>query len=284
MTPSERNPGLSGRTGGSEPAHRRTFVAALLLAALLANGCGLAQWWHDGFKVGPNYTPPPAPVAESWIESGDRHLANSPALDCGWWTAFRDPVLDQLIDAAYHENLNLQIAGTRILEARAERNIAAGDLFPQTQNALADYAHAQVSKNLGLPLGGTFDTWATGFNASWELDFWGRFRRTVEANNATVDASVEGYRDALVMLLAEVATNYVQMRTFEQRIAYSRRNADIQRGSLRLAEQRSNKEAAPISTCGRRAPIYCKRSRCCRRSKRAAGRQAIGWPCCEECR
>jgi NodT family efflux transporter outer membrane factor (OMF) lipoprotein len=221
------------------------LVAVLLSVLLFASGCSsIEQWWHNGAKVGPNYSPPPAPVADAWVESGDRHLTNSPALDCGWWTVFGDPTLNNLVDSAYRENLNLKIAGTRILESRAQRNIAAGNLFPQSQSALMDYAHGQLSKNMGLPLGNSLDIWASGFNASWELDFWGKFRRTVEANDAQVDASVESYRDALVLMLSEVATNYVQVRTYEQRLDYGRRNIEIQRGSLQLAEVRFRKGAS----------------------------------------
>ncbi len=97
---------------------RHPVVAVLLAIILFASGCsGIEQWWHNGFKVGPNYTPPPAPVAAAWVESADRHLVSSPALDCGWWTVFGDPTLDNLVDSAYRENLNLKIAGTRILES-----------------------------------------------------------------------------------------------------------------------------------------------------------------------
>ena len=86
--------------------------------------------------------------------------------------------------------------------------------------------------------------WATGFNASWELDFWGRLRRQVESSNADLDASVEGYREAMVTLLADVATTYVQIRTFQQRIAFARRNVEIQQGTLRLAQARLNQGKA----------------------------------------
>ena len=83
-----------------------------------------------------------------------------------------------------------------------------------------------------------FNVWATGFNASWELDFWGRYRRLIESTNAAVDASMEGYNDTLVMLLAEVATNYVQMRTFEERLDFARHNVEIQKGSLQAGRGR----------------------------------------------
>lgn len=216
--------------------HLRLFF--VVSAFTLSSGCGLDQWWHNGFKVGPNYSPPAAPVAPAWVDAPDHRLSTSTTFDCNWWTVFRDPTLDVLVDTAYRDNLDLKIAGTRILEARAERNVAVGNLFPQSQTALADYAHAQVSRNLTLPLPRTVDIWATGLNASWELDFWGRYRRSVEAGNAEVDASVEGYRDAIVLLLSEVATEYVQVRTFQQRLTYGRRNVEIQRGSLKLADER----------------------------------------------
>ena len=132
----------------------------------------------------------------------------------------------------------------RVLQARAQRNIAAGNLFPQSQDAIGDYVHAQISKNFSLfggppaPSPTSLNVWATGFNASWELDFWGRLRRQVESSNADLEASVEGYRDAMVTLLADVATTYVQIRTYQQRIAFARRNVEIQQGSLRLAQAR----------------------------------------------
>jgi NodT family efflux transporter outer membrane factor (OMF) lipoprotein len=169
-----------------------------------------------------------------------------------WWHVFHDPVLNSLIETAHRQNRDLKTAATRVLEAQAQRNISAGNLFPQSQGALGAYLHAQLSKNLnffGNPQGlfpttnftpTNFNIWATGFNASWELDFWGRLRRAIESSNAELGASVEGYRDALVTLLADVATNYAQIRTFQQRIAYARRNVEIQRGSLQLAEARLN--------------------------------------------
>ena len=82
------------------------------------------------------------------------------------------------------------------------------------------------------------DVWTTGFNASWELDFWGRIRRNIEASNAELGASVEDYHNALVTLLADAATQYVQARTFQQRIAYARKNTEIQRKSLALVQDR----------------------------------------------
>lgn len=211
----------------------------LLGVVLIFGGCtSLGEWWNNGWKVGPNYCPPPAPTAEQWIDSDDPRVKNEPAQDCAWWTVFRDPVLNGLITTAYHQNLDLRVAGTRILESRSQRNVAIGNLFPQSQTQLLTYAHAQISKNLGLPIPSGLNLWAHGWNASWEVDFWGRFRRTIEAADADLDAAVESYGETLVLLLSEVATNYVELRTFEQRLTYARQNVVIQQQSLELAQAR----------------------------------------------
>jgi NodT family efflux transporter outer membrane factor (OMF) lipoprotein len=224
------------------------FAAPALLAAACLFGAGgcttLEEWVHNGFKVGPNFSDPEAKVADDWIDVEDRRIVRGPAKLDAWWTTFDDPTLDSLIDTARAQNLDLKSAAARVLQAQAQRNIAAGNLFPQTQNAIGDYAHAQIGQNFnlfgnpGAPSLTSINVWATGFNASWELDFWGRLRRQVESSNADLGASVEGYRDAMVTLLADVATNYVQIRTFQQRIAFARRNVEVQKGALRLADAR----------------------------------------------
>ena len=218
------------------------FPAFFAILALLTPGCTtLKEWINNGFKVGPNYEEPQADVAAAWIDAEDPHIVAKPLETDAWWGVFHDPALESLIDTAYQQNLDLKTTAMRVLQALGLRNIAIGNLFPQTQTAVADYAHVQIGKNLfASSLGGAFpntlDVWATGFNASWELDFWGRLRRSIESSNATMDASIESYHDALVTLLADVASNYVQIRTYQQRIVYVRRNVDIQRDSLRLAE------------------------------------------------
>ena len=90
----------------------------------------------------------------------------------------------------------------------------------------------------GLPIGNFYSDWSAGFNASWELDFWGRFRRSVKSADARLDASVDNLDDALVTLLADVANNYVQYRVAQQRIKIARANVAIQEGILSLAEKR----------------------------------------------
>jgi NodT family efflux transporter outer membrane factor (OMF) lipoprotein len=228
------------------PSSYQCAVSFLLLALVLAvSGCTtLEQWVHNGFKVGPNFHEPPASVAADWIDASDPRILGKGGNGDDWWEVFHDDALSSLITSAKQENLDLKTAAMHVLEARALRNITAGNLFPQSQNAITEYVHAQISKNLnpfGNPMAptlGILNVWATGFNASWELDFWGRLRRDVESSNAKFSASVEEYHDALVTLLADVATNYVQIRTAQQRIAYARRNVEIQQGSLKLARAR----------------------------------------------
>ena len=189
-----------------------TCLLGLALASLISSGCtGVDQWIHKGFKVGPEYFRPPAPVADNWIDEGDPRVSSEEADYSYWWTCFNDPVLDQLVDAAQQQNLTLREAGMRILEARANAAIARGSLFPQTQQFGGSYNHGQTSGQTNQAVGGgpvfapTLDTWDVGFNASWELDFWGRFRRNIEATDADWNATIEDYDGVLVILQAEVA-------------------------------------------------------------------------------
>ena len=109
---------------------------------------GPRQWIRNGFKVGPNYGRPPAPVAAEWIQANDPSVQNHHLQD--WWQVFQDPTLDALIVTAYEQNPTLRIAGTRVLEARAGQAIAVGNIFPQTQQASASYARVNLNPNMPL--------------------------------------------------------------------------------------------------------------------------------------
>jgi outer membrane protein TolC len=211
---------------------------ALTIFLLFATGCtSWREYVANGFKVGPNYCRPEAPVADRWIDAAEPGVSGDPANDAAWWQTFHDPVLDSLVQVAYRQNLTLRIAGLRVLEARAQRGIAVGELFPQTQNAFGDYTRSGSSNTTATVFPARFfDEWTTGANLAWELDFWGRFRRAIEAADANLDVSIENYDEVLVLLLSEVAQSYVDLRTSEQRLAYAARNVVIQAGSLNLAE------------------------------------------------
>lgn len=223
-------------------ALRNALVCSL---SLLASGCGLTQWVHNGFKVGPEYAgPPPADVACDWIDGGDERVIPCPPACPDWWSVFDDPTLNELIQTAYAQNLSLREAGWRVMQARDRRAITAGDLFPQSQLGFGEYEHVQESMNVALPPPlRTFDQWATGLNFAWELDVWGRFRRAIASADADL-AALEGDYDAiLVSLIAEVATAYADYRTFEQRLVYARKNVEIQEGSLKLTQTKADEGA-----------------------------------------
>jgi NodT family efflux transporter outer membrane factor (OMF) lipoprotein len=203
-------------------------------------GCTtLKEYVHNGFKVGPKYARPPAPVASHWIDTEDARVRGESADYSQWWTAFNDPVLNDLVQLAYRQNLTVREAGFRVLAARAQRGITVGEFFPQTQvmngNAASHGLSGNVANRFGTPQL-WFGQFEYGFGLAWELDFWGKFRRAIEAADATLDASVENYDDVLVTLLGDVATTYVEIRTYQQQIAYLTELNDLQRQSLEVAE------------------------------------------------
>jgi NodT family efflux transporter outer membrane factor (OMF) lipoprotein len=223
----------------------RLLLPLLIFVALTLPACGCTsplEYVTNGFKVGPNYGRPPAPVAQDWIDAADVRVRKQSDDLSQWWTVFNDPVLDRLICFAYRQNLTLREAGFRVLEARAQLGIAVGNFFPQTQDAFGGYTRTGLSRQVassGLIKGPRFfSQWDFGFNLAWEIDFWGRFRRAIESADATLDASVEDYDDVLVTLLSDVATNYVQMRTTELRIKYLDDNVDLQRKTVKVIEGR----------------------------------------------
>ena len=230
-----------------------------MVAVLLTGGCVATDpmtWIHNGFKVGPNYGRPPAPVAPEWIEANDARVQGRQPRDGDWWNVFGDSTLNSLVHTAYQQNPNLRAVGTRVLQARAQQAIAAGNLFAQTQEATGSYSRVALSHNAfnnpaafseltrtpippGVPVGNFYPDITAGFNLSWELDFWGRYRRAIESANGSLDASVENYDDALVTLLADVATNYVQFRVAQQRIRIARDNIRKQEGLVATADQQA---------------------------------------------
>ena len=220
------------------------------LAVLTISGCtSLSEYVSNGFKVGPNYHQPPAATAPDWIDSADKRVRGETDDLSKWWVVFHDPVLDALIDDAYQQNLTLRQAGLRVLQARDQLGITTGNLFPQkqfvggafTQTALSgQIANVIITTPEGtFPLTRFYPQWNLPIGvASWELDFWGRFRRAVESNSADLEASAANYQDVLVTLLSDVATNYVALRTLEQQIEYTKTNIDLQNKTLTIVKAR----------------------------------------------
>jgi len=212
----------------------------LAAVALCLGGCtSFSDYVHHGFKVGPEYSPPKAAVAPHWVDATDIRVRSHAADLSRWWSVFNDPVLDDLIYHAYNQNLSLKEAGTRILQARSSLAIAKGEVFPQAQNATGNYARSATSADERIAGAPQFnDQWNFGFNLAWELDFWGQFRRAVLAAEAQVDYSFEEYDAVLVTLLGDVATNYVQMRQYQEQIALARHNVNLQEDVLKLIKAR----------------------------------------------
>ena len=228
---------------GLGPTARRLFVRTAcvsgLVTAFLATGCtSPREYVHNGFKVGPNYCKPAAPVELQWIDfQKDPRLKEDDVDLRAWWRVFNDPQLDQLVKTASQQNLTLRAAGTQILQAQAVLGIAVGNLFPQTQQAVGNYSRNQLSENTANPAPRPyFNQLATGFNLSWELDFWGLYRRAVESADASLDATVENYDNVLVLLVSNVASTYVQIRTLQEELRLVKENVRVQKESLRIAE------------------------------------------------
>ena len=194
-----------------------------------------------GCAVGPDYIRPEAQEHKKWIEEKDPVIKSEPADFGRWWTVFNDHVLNTLVEMAFQQNLPLRIAGIRILEARARLGIATGNLYPQSQGVKGNYAYTDVSKNTANSQRGAdfhYGNIDLGFDAAWELDFWGKFRRAVESDMGKLEASIASYDDILVTLTAEVARTYIFICTQEARLAIARENVKIQEGSLHIAETR----------------------------------------------
>jgi NodT family efflux transporter outer membrane factor (OMF) lipoprotein len=162
-----------------------------------------------------------------------------------WWATLNDPTLTSLVERALQGNLDLRQASARVREARARRGISAAERFP-TIEASGAVTPFRTSEDLTVPGAEREHTlYTAGFDASWELDVFGRVRRSVEAAEADLQASVEGRRDVLVTLLAEVALNYVEVRSWKTRLAVAEANREAQAKTLALVQ--SNYEAGEVS-------------------------------------
>ena len=209
----------------------KSVLFGLIALSLLISGCTM---------VGPDYVKPTAKEPKQWLESADSKIESKEADFSDWWTVFNDPILNDLIQAAYRQNLPLQIAGIRIYEARAQLGIAFGFQYPQTQQGLGSASINQLSKNAPNSAAADryYSNYDIGLDAAWELDVWGKFRRAVQTGVANLEASIADYDDILVSLTAEVARTYMLLRTAEERLAVSRQNVEIQKRSLEIAEVR----------------------------------------------
>ena len=201
----------------------RSFVALSLI--LMAYGC----------TVGPDFKRPVVPVPNHWSETAKDNHKGLPLAE-QWWKTFNDPILNQLITDAVAANLDLKQALVRVKEARAQRWITITTGLPGItgkSNVSRRFNNTTATSQAGgsPSSGGSFgignqviNIFQSGFDAQWELDFFGGIRRAVEAADATVDSEIESSRNVLVSLLGEVASNYIELRANQQLIAITREN------------------------------------------------------------
>lgn len=208
-----------------------------LIGVLVLSGCA---------AVGPDYEPPKMPVPRQWTET----TAATGSQPDKWWKTFNDPVLDRLIGDAITSNLDLKLALERVKDARALRSatIAAGlpsldaksnvsRRFNNTTSPASQTGTSSVGGGFGIG-NQLINIFQLGFDAQWELDFFGGFRRAIEAADATIEVEVENSRDVRVTLLGEVARNYIELRANQQLAAITRENLQAQQETLELTQIR----------------------------------------------
>jgi len=184
-----------------------------------------------GCAVGPDYQAPKPAVPGSYntLDSQEASKPQNAAINSRWWRSFNDPQLDSLIERAIAGNLSLQQTVLRIAGAREQLTQAQGSLFPSLSGSAkvtrqqlglkglleSNGATDQLDSSVASQLNGLtqpVNLYQGSFDASWELDLWGKVRRQVEAANAQQQAAIEQRNDALVSLEAEVARAWLQLR------------------------------------------------------------------------
>jgi len=191
--------------------------------------------------VGPDFVPPKAPIADQYLGSSKTATPEEIEKRRNWWMVFADPTLNRLMDIAYEHNLTLLSAGTHVLQARAELGVAIGGFYPQVQQAVATTTYNRLSESDAFSITnppGNFWRSTLGVQAAWELDFWGKFRRSIENADAAYLESIANYDGALVTLFGDVATTYIGIRTIERQIELAKTNIVRQRKALEIAQDR----------------------------------------------
>ena len=188
--------------------------------------------------VGPNYKEPKTKVAHHWIKE-KATIRETPAETAAWWDVFNDKNLTDLICNGYQNNLTVQSAGVRVLQARAQLAQTVGQLYPQQQSMVGSYNYFRMGGGyLQNVLPPTFDAALLGLSANWEIDFWGKYRRAVLSNDATFLASLAAYDSALVTLTGDIASTYITIRTTQALIHVTQQNIKLQTMSLQLTQSR----------------------------------------------
>ena len=217
----------------------KSVLLLVLVVALLLQSC---------ISVGPDYEAPDMSAPDMWQAKLVEGVATGEMPLETWWKVFNDPVLDGIMDRAVDGNLDLRAAYARIKEARAIRGVATGERYPDI-NGGGDVFRERQTEDFGPlnPTNGRQTDWiySTGVDGNWEIDFWGRISRSIASADADFQASIEDYRDILVLLYSEIARNYVDVRTLQERIEVAKYNVETQRGSLEITQARFRAEISP---------------------------------------
>ena len=208
--------------------------------AIIAAEIGVGGLISACQTVGPDFERPEVEWLDEWsavvTEVAEASApAGGPSSIDEWWRNFHDPILDQLIAEAQLRNPGVRTAGLRIMEARAQLGIAQSALYPQLQQLQGDAVYFGTRENGETLISETGVS--AGFVVGWEIDFWGKFRRGIEAADAAYFASIAQYDDIQVLLAAQVASLYCTIRTLELRLRIARENSELQRRSLEITER-----------------------------------------------
>ncbi len=207
---------------------RKLALGALLLFSL--SGC---------VSVGPDYVHPDIAIPAAWNNKQESYVPSG-SLDTSmlttWWTTLNDAELTSLIERAVQGNLDLREAEARVREARARRGASAAEQFPSAE-ATASASRSRSGNAVG---GGTVqqDQYSAGFDAAWELDIFGGKRRSVEAAQADLETSEADRYGVLVSLTAEMALNYIDLRSYQARLSVAESNRDAQQETYQLTQWR----------------------------------------------
>jgi len=208
----------------------------------LAGACAVLL---GGCMSGPDYEQPEIEMPDAWHQAVQEELGeDAPTLQT-WWTVFGDETLNSLITRASTNNLTLKGAVARIEQAAALRGVSASQYWPDIAGVGGASAF-QTAEGLTPP--GTDQEgmqYQLGLTMAWELDLWGRVRRSVESADASLQASIENYRDILVMLYADIAVNYINVRTLQERIDFAETNLQAQAETMRLTKNRFDAGLVP---------------------------------------
>ncbi len=199
----------------------------------------LGQIFLAGCAVGPNYHAP-QPTADAAFANGAQTNLNTGESVATWWRGFNDATLTTIVDRALTNNYDLRIADAHLREARALRRGTQFDLLPAV-SADAGYTDRRLSRVAVSGVTGINrhqELYDLGFDATWELDLFGRVRRSVEAGKAEVQVAAANRQDVQVTLISEVARNYFELRGAQNQLAVARRNAANQRETMNITQAR----------------------------------------------